>query len=617
MRALLLTLTTCLLVLPAHAKYSGGTGEPNDPYQIATAADLIALGETPEDYDKHFLLTADIDLDPNLPGRKVIDKAVIAPDVDPGRDYYQGTGFTGVFDGGRHKLLHLTITGASYLGLFGELASGAAVHDLRIEDVNLTGSGDYIGALAAENRGSITHCYSTGVVNATGKTEDHAYGVGGLVASNFGSVTFSHSTATVIGGVYVGGLVGENWGTVARCYSAGVVRGSGSVGGFVGENMGAVTRCGNWGPVAGDAYVGGLIGENYSGRVSDCCSRGAVSGAWSAGGLIGQNGGTSEDAKAAAVIQCYSAGPVKGQAYLGGLVGSNLAVVTGSFWDTHASGQSASAGGTGKTTVEMQTAGTFLNAGWDFVGETANGTEDIWWILDGKDYPRLWWERVLEDDFGDGRPEPLWLEYEPDASKISVKETGGRLEVYASALADNIDAVYVSNGWRLDVGKDFALRVDFHYSKRNLGDSWVMVALLPSIQMPVSRIITFEAGCMNDEPFYLYEAIDGFWRHEETSYRSPDEGTLYVSYDAARDELYLSHKGYGKANAWRTAAGLLGGTWQGEPIYVAIGGGSDGVVLEPGDAWLDDLIVSSGTLVPSDPGDESNPDSKEAGSQSD
>jgi hypothetical protein len=30
--------------------------------------------------------------------------------------------------------------------------------------------------------------------------------------------------------------------------------------------------------------------------------------------------------------------------------------------------------------------------GWDFVGETVNGTEDIWWILEGKDYPRLWWE---------------------------------------------------------------------------------------------------------------------------------------------------------------------------------------------------------------------------------
>jgi len=39
-----------------------------------------------------------------------------------------------------------------------------------------------------------------------------------------------------------------------------------------------------------------------------------------------------------------------------------------------------------------RTAKTFLGAGWDFVGETANGTEDIWWILEGKDYPRLWWQ---------------------------------------------------------------------------------------------------------------------------------------------------------------------------------------------------------------------------------
>jgi hypothetical protein len=40
----------------------------------------------------------------------------------------------------------------------------------------------------------------------------------------------------------------------------------------------------------------------------------------------------------------------------------------------------------------MQTASAFLYVGWDFVGETANGTEDIWWILEGQDYPRLIWE---------------------------------------------------------------------------------------------------------------------------------------------------------------------------------------------------------------------------------
>jgi hypothetical protein len=53
-------------------------------------------------------------------------------------------------------------------------------------------------------------------------------------------------------------------------------------------------------------------------------------------------------------------------------------------------------GGTGKTTAGMQMAKTFLDAGWDFRDETAHSTEDIWWIDEGKDQPRLWWELIPE-----------------------------------------------------------------------------------------------------------------------------------------------------------------------------------------------------------------------------
>ena len=66
----------------------------------------------------------------------------------------------------------------------------------------------------------------------------------------------------------------------------------------------------------------------------------------------------------------------------------------GSFWDENTSGQMTSAGGISLSTVQMQMASTFLAAGWDFVDETANGTEDIWWIHERDDYPRLWWEKV-------------------------------------------------------------------------------------------------------------------------------------------------------------------------------------------------------------------------------
>jgi hypothetical protein len=84
--------------------------------------------------------------------------------------------------------------------------------------------------------------------------------------------------------------------------------------------------------------------------------------------------------------------------HIGGFIGYNsYGDAANCFWDTEASAQMVSAGGTGATTDEMQTANTFLEAGWDFIGETANGTEDIWWVLEGHDYPRLWWEWIPEN----------------------------------------------------------------------------------------------------------------------------------------------------------------------------------------------------------------------------
>ena len=49
LRTIPLLIAVCLISLPAKAQYSGGTGEPNDPYQIATAEDLILADERTQD----------------------------------------------------------------------------------------------------------------------------------------------------------------------------------------------------------------------------------------------------------------------------------------------------------------------------------------------------------------------------------------------------------------------------------------------------------------------------------------------------------------------------------------------------------------------------------------
>jgi hypothetical protein len=383
----------------AQRKYGGGTGEPNNPYQIATAADLLALGETPADYDKHFLLTADIDLDPKLPGGKVFDNAVIAGAWK--------LPFTGVFDGNGHTISRLTIVGEFSLGLFGQLgwnfqgqSSGeptCTVTNLAVEDVNIVGSVISAGALAAYAEWAVvSHSSSTGKVSGKGT-------VGGLVGDNRHAVINCQSGCTVTGDSDVGGLVGNNNGSVTNCCSTGTVNGGSSVGGLVGRHRGSITQSCSTGGVSGKDAVAGLVGRNgicsmlhrllRPGDIHRSYSAGAVKGETSVGGLIGEDNYGS-------IRQCYSTGAVSGSAQVDGLLSGRAPAmdvtaifdVTASFWDVETSGLTISSGGQGKTTAQMQAASTFLSAGWDFIGETKNGTEDIWWIDEGKDYPRLWWQ---------------------------------------------------------------------------------------------------------------------------------------------------------------------------------------------------------------------------------
>jgi len=417
----------------ATKKYAGGTGEPNNPYQIATAEDLMLLGENPEDYDKHFILTDDIDLDPNLPGRKVFDKAIIASENiydDP--EVFGGTSFSGHFDGNGHVISNLNIQGSRYLGLFGRLEIGSVISNLGLEAVDVNGTGPYVGGLVGCNLSSeIAECNSSGKINgglyvgglvgynssdssissssSTGMVRGE-WDIGGLVGMNFGKISSSHSTGTISGisSFYVGGLVGSNGGNITTSYSTGTVTGYSGVGGLVGgcfvgsstrfedpEYISSITASYSTSTVIGESRdVGGLVGKN-SGFITASYSTGTVSGDLFVGGLVGSN-------RYKSISSSYSTGKVSGNDYIGGLVGSDSNKdISDGFWDIQTSGLTYSASGIGKTTDEMQTANTFLEAGWDFVNEAENGTEDIWKIAEGLDYPRFWWEK-----YGGGTGEP-------------------------------------------------------------------------------------------------------------------------------------------------------------------------------------------------------------------
>jgi hypothetical protein len=424
----------CCFCLTAQAKYGGGTGEPNDPYLIYTAGQMneIGLSGNRDDWDKHFKLTADIDLE-----------------VFTGTSFnIIGTRwdnvFTGVFDGNSHTISNFTYTSTNrqYIGLFGYVSgANAEIKNLGLiaPDVD-AGTGSDVGSLAGclkegtmsncyveggsvagqsgvggllgENKdGTITNCCSTSSVSGRG-------GVGGLVGVNEeGIITCCYSSDSVVGDRSSGGLVGYTFqGLISDCYASGhVLVRNYKGGGLVGLNVrGRITNCYSTGTVSGGSDVGGLVGflqkQNYSAFITNCYSTGSVSGDRNVGGLVGSNIGT--------VTNCYSTGCVSGDENVGGLVGNDVSCgsicdkfgcrddcyygeTNESFWDFQTSSPSTSAGGVGLTTAEMQTASTFI----------AWGCGSVWTIDEGVDYPRLVWENapgepITTPSYGGGSGEP-------------------------------------------------------------------------------------------------------------------------------------------------------------------------------------------------------------------
>ncbi len=422
------TILAVSLCVPARAaEFAGGTGEPDDPYQIATASQLLSLGADPNLQSKHFILVADIDLDPNLPGGGLLENGL--------------TLTTGSLDGCGHRILNLggriaieetrrdgTVYYRDRYGssLFELIGADAVVRNLCLEGVILRGpamlvgenrglimdcsaegslSGDLsggssdgsAGGLARENTGIIIGCRvaasilgpDTGRPQRTGAggiafentgrilncaVDGNVVGApgAGLVTSNSGTIMYSRSTCSVSGG---SGLVQTNSGTIVACYATGDVT-DGPAGGLVGTNSGTIRWCCATGDVSTtDEVAGGLVGAN-AGTISECYATGNVRAEEDAGGLVGSNTGT--------VTQCYATGSG----------GAALAAESfqGNVLNCYAL-SSSDGGGTNNgyaiqlTDEQMREQVNFV--GWDFAGTSLDGSLDDWIMPEGGGCPLL------------------------------------------------------------------------------------------------------------------------------------------------------------------------------------------------------------------------------------
>jgi hypothetical protein len=349
---------------PARAlDFAGGTGTPEDPYQIAMAEQLVSLGGNQSLWDKHFALVADIVLDPNLPG----------PDAFPFRGHPSLYLSTGSLDGCGHEIRNLTSRGGG--ALFAYIGRDAIVRGLVLKDA-VVESG--MAVLAEENQGLIVSCSVEGTLSGWGSPKTAA-----LVASNSGVIMHCRTAVRVTGAA---GFVGVNYGTIVACYATGPVSkgynyDSYCLAGLVGENFGTISRCYASGAVSAPSEdanytAAGLVGRNSSyGTIERCYASGDVSGSGTTAGLVVGNSGT--------IKQCYASGkaqwPLVGEGEAKGVLNCYFLARPGDPGENQC--------GVPMSDTQMRRRESFI--GWDFWGDRYDGAEDTWMMPADGGYPVL------------------------------------------------------------------------------------------------------------------------------------------------------------------------------------------------------------------------------------
>lgn len=362
-----------------------GLGTLRDPYKICSPYQWNAIGTDTTMLASFIELTSDIDMSCISGNHNVIG-------------INSADSFTGSFNGNGKKIKNFTYNDPTvdYVGVFG-FTNGGSIANVTIENANITGKNWTAIAVGDSEGGHVLNVKVSGVVTGVNN-------VGGLAGrAEMGAVNQSSSTATVNGVSSVGGLVGSG-GTplIISSYFSGVVNATGNtVGGIIGSNVfgvvqnsystGSVTSTGN--------NVGGIVGSQNSGGITNTYSSGPVSGAISVGGIIGEI-----QSAGGHITNSFTVSSVEGQgtsAQVGRLLGSVLGTINNSYYWSGAScdADKVTAGvqacntvatGTHASTTDFQSNALQPMASWDFEGEQAIGTADLWTAQSGS-YPVPWY----------------------------------------------------------------------------------------------------------------------------------------------------------------------------------------------------------------------------------
>ena len=323
--------------------FAGGSGTPENPYQIETAEQLALLAkyvnEANKDFSKaHYVQTADIVMN-DTSNLDNWDK--IAPEwawTPIGIQYLND--FQGHYDGAGYSISGMYIyhvddetddpnTDINDIGLFGSVYEGV-VKNVTLKDSYVYTAGVYAagGMIGDASYSSVSNC-----TNKANVVTLDVYNVGGVCGNGGNETTFNncHNTGTVYseGANATGGICASARVSITNCTNTGDITANGSVGGICGQAPALVENCQNSGAIVnvkdnGMMHAGGIAGSSTK-DIRNCHNFATVTGDGYVGGIVGSFRNTpalEEKTGNATLVQCVNEGTIVGQYEVGGITGT-------------------------------------------------------------------------------------------------------------------------------------------------------------------------------------------------------------------------------------------------------------------------------------------------------
>ncbi|MBA5761039.1 tandem-95 repeat protein [Vibrio sp. 404] len=377
---------------------------------ITSLAELRWVSRSITSIDKHWKLGANIDasesrywnfqsdnLRPDRP-----QKAAGFRPIANG----QGRFFTGTFNGNNYAIsnLYMYRFAAQSSGIF-DSVENATIENLHLNNVDIEAQTITGGLTSRAINSTIRNVHITGKIQG-------ATLVGGIVADSKNSqledVSFS---GEIVGAFQVGGIVANlNQSNINHAAVNVTLNGNSYMGGIASTASNAtLSHLNVTSTIKGYNYVGGIAGTITDSNINQAVSNAIISGQKFIGGVVGTTAYTSK------ISNSYVIGPVTGNEQVAGIIGraniyngiyptiensystakitankyhSSLsfgsANIEHAFYDCQVGYLDCSQEGA-KTTAELQTINTFLDANWQHADAWNQGV----WLLENGQYPRL------------------------------------------------------------------------------------------------------------------------------------------------------------------------------------------------------------------------------------